>query len=93
MKASTHLQYRDFGPQEFIGTIRHLIPGRAYIFKIQAQTKIGFGPEAEWKEKMPILPPPKPAMQVVPNEVWKSSSSIQIRFRKNYFSEQNGPVS
>lgn len=41
---------------------------------------------------MPILAPPKPSMQVVPTEVCKSSTTIQIRFRKNYFSEQNGPV-
>lgn len=39
------------------------------------------------------MAPPKPSMQVVPTEVCKSSTSIQIRFRKNYFSEANGPVS
>lgn len=42
---------------------------------------------------MPILAPPPPPMQVVPTEVRKTSTTIQIRFRKNYFSETNGPVS
>lgn len=41
---------------------------------------------------MPIEAPPKPANQVVPTEVYRSSTSIQIRFRKNYFSDQNGAV-
>lgn len=64
-----------------------------YIFKIQAETRVGFGPETIYKQRMPILAPPKPSLQVVPTEVCKSSTTIQIRFRKNYFSEQNGPVS
>lgn len=62
------------------------------MFRIQAETKIGFGPEAIWKQKMPILAPPKPPTQVVPTEVCRSSTTIQIRFRKNYFSEQHGAV-
>lgn len=41
---------------------------------------------------MPILAPPKPPTQVVPTEVCRSSTTIQIRFRKNYFSDQNGAV-
>lgn len=55
-------------------------------------TKIGFGPEATWRQMMPILAPPKPLAQFVPTEVSRTSSTIQIRFRKNYFSEQNGAV-
>lgn len=62
------------------------------MFRIQAETKVGFGPETEWKQKMPILPPPIPNNRAVPTEVCKSSTTIQIRFRRNYFSEQNGPV-
>jgi len=83
---------QDFRPNEFRGVIKSLIPGKTYIFRIQAETKIGFGPEAIWKQKMPILAPPKPSTQVVPTEVCRSSTTIQIRFRKNYFSEQNGAV-
>lgn len=82
----------DFESTETSGSIKNLKPGETYIFKIQAKTSIGFGPEKEYKVTMPILAPPKPATQVVPTEVYRSSSTIQIRFRKNYFSDQNGPV-
>ncbi|XP_018337364.1 PREDICTED: tyrosine-protein phosphatase 10D isoform X4 [Trachymyrmex septentrionalis] len=92
LEGSTHTQMQDFRPTEFRGVIKSLIPGKTYIFRIQAETKIGFGPETVWKQKMPILAPPKPSTQVVPTEVCKSSTTIQIRFRKNYFSEQNGAV-
>ncbi|KAJ8969172.1 hypothetical protein NQ317_009029 [Molorchus minor] len=92
LESSLDTSSKDFGPHERRGALRQLVPGKTYIFKIQAQTKIGFGPETTWKQKMPILAPPKPSMQVVPTEVCKSSNTIQIRFRKNYFSEMNGPV-
>lgn len=72
--------------------IKTLIPGKSYIFRIQAETKIGYGTEAVWKQKMPILPPPTPSDQVVPTEVCRSTRTIQIRFRKNYFSERNGAI-
>lgn len=92
LEGSSHTQVREFKPTELQGTITNLLPGRAYAFRIQAKTSIGFGPETIWKQKMPILAPPKPALQVVPTEVYRSSSSIQIRFRKNYFSDANGQV-
>ncbi|XP_011298900.1 tyrosine-protein phosphatase 10D isoform X2 [Fopius arisanus] len=92
LEGSSHTQMRDFKPAEFRGVIRGLTPGKIYVFRIQAETKIGFGPETIWKQKMPILAPPKPPTQVVPNEVCRSSTTIQIRFRKNYFSEQHGAV-
>ncbi|XP_015117197.1 tyrosine-protein phosphatase 10D isoform X2 [Diachasma alloeum] len=92
LEGSSHTQMRDFKPTEFRGVIKGLTPGKIYVFRIQAETKIGFGPETTWKQKMPILAPPKPPTQVVPNEVCRSSTTIQIRFRKNYFSEQHGAV-
>ncbi|XP_043262139.1 tyrosine-protein phosphatase 10D isoform X2 [Colletes gigas] len=92
LEGSTHTQMQDFRSNEYRGVIKSLIPGKTYIFRIQAQTKIGFGPEAVWKQKMPILAPPKPPTQVVPTEVCKSSTTIQIRFRKHYFTEENGAV-
>ncbi|XP_014486932.1 PREDICTED: tyrosine-protein phosphatase 10D isoform X5 [Dinoponera quadriceps] len=92
LEGSTHTQMQDFKPSEFRGVIKSLIPGKTYIFRIQAETRIGFGLEAIWRQKMPILAPPKPPTQVVPTEVCRSSTTIQIRFRKNYFSEQNGAV-
>jgi hypothetical protein len=45
----------NFKPTEFYGSIKMLNPGKSYIFRIQAETKIGYGPEAIWKQKMPIL--------------------------------------
>jgi len=40
---------------------------------------------------MPILPPP-PASSVYPTEVSRTMHTITIRFRKNYFSDENGKV-
>ncbi|XP_058789130.1 tyrosine-protein phosphatase 10D isoform X3 [Phymastichus coffea] len=92
LEPSTHMQYRDFAANEFRGTIKNLIPGKTYVFRIQAETRVGYGQAAVWKQSMPILAPPKPASQVVPTEVCRTSTTIQIRFRKNYFSEQNGAI-
>lgn len=85
-------QVKNFNPDNLRGTLRGLTPGSTYIFKIQAKTTIGYGPETIWKQKMPILAPPKPGNQVVPTEVHRSSNTIQIRFRKNYFLDTNGVV-
>ncbi|XP_026462528.1 tyrosine-protein phosphatase 10D-like [Ctenocephalides felis] len=82
----------DFDPQETQGVIRDLVPGKTYVFKIRAETRVGYGPESIWKLQMPILAPPQPNSQVVPTEVCKSSTTIRIRFRKNYFSEKNGAI-
>ncbi|XP_033218300.1 tyrosine-protein phosphatase 10D-like [Belonocnema kinseyi] len=92
LEGSTHTQTKDFRPSEVKGIINNLTPGKTYAFKIQAETKIGLGPEAVWKQKMPILAPPKPETQSVPTEVCRSSTTIQIRFRKKYFSEKNGAI-
>uniref|UniRef100_A0A336MWV1 protein-tyrosine-phosphatase n=1 Tax=Culicoides sonorensis TaxID=179676 RepID=A0A336MWV1_CULSO len=83
---------KEFPPTQYEGILTNLLPGKIYIFKIQAKTAIGPGPETVHKEKMPILPPPQPDSHIVPIEVYRSSTTIQIRFRKNYFSEKNGPV-
>lgn len=93
LEGSQRTNTKDFKPTDTRGVLKNLLPGKTYVFKIQAKTSIGYGPETVWKQKMPILPPPKPPAQVVPTEVYRSSSTIQIRFRKNYFSDQNGPVS
>jgi cadherin 5 type 2 (VE-cadherin) len=41
---------------------------------------------------MPIWAPPPPNKDVVPNEVAHTVNSITIRFRRNYFSDENGKV-
>lgn len=89
----TEMRIQQFESSDVTGTIRNLRPGETYIFKIQAKTSVGYGPEREYKQTMPILAPPRPPTQVVPTEVYRSSQTIQIRFRKNYFSDQNGAVS
>ncbi|XP_044592412.1 tyrosine-protein phosphatase 10D isoform X1 [Cotesia glomerata] len=92
LDGSKHTGAKDFKANENQGMIKGLIPGKTYAFSIQAKTKVGYGPENVWRQKMPILAPPKPPTQVVPTEVCRTSSTIQIRFRKNYFSEQHGSV-
>lgn len=92
LEGSAHTQVQDFKPTETSGIISNLQPGKSYVFRIQAKTVVGYGPEKEWKEKMPILAPPRPATPVVPTEVNRGSTTIQIRFRKNYFLDTNGQV-
>ncbi|XP_049533500.1 tyrosine-protein phosphatase 10D isoform X1 [Anopheles darlingi] len=92
LDGSQHTQVKDFRPNELRGSIKGLQPGKSYVFRIQAKTAIGYGPEHIWKQKMPILAPPKPETQVVPTEVGSSATTIEIRFRKHYFSDQNGVV-
>ncbi|XP_047739809.1 tyrosine-protein phosphatase 10D-like, partial [Hyalella azteca] len=74
------------------GSIAGLVPGRRYVFKIQAWNNKGPGLSRVWEEATPIDAPPRPSPQVFPTEMGKSSRTITIRYRKNYFSEQNGKV-
>lgn len=92
LEGSIHTLKKDFKPWETQGSLKNLVPGKTYIFRIQAETKVGYGKEVIWKQKMPILAPPKPRAQVVPTEVCRTPTTIQIRFRKNYFSSQNGNI-
>lgn len=89
---STSYMVKEFKPWEYQGAIKNLMPGKTYTFKIQAATSVGYGPETVLKQRMPIFAPPRPSSQIVPTEVRKSPTTIQIRFRKNYFSEQNGLI-
>lgn len=83
---------RPFDANENQGTITGLIPGQKYTFQIQAKTKVGYGPHLLKEQKMPILSPPAPARNVFPTEISRSMHTITIRFRKNYFSDENGKV-
>lgn len=91
-KGSNMLKNQYFTPQQNNGTIVDLVPGRSYVFQIQAHTKIGGGSKALWEETMPIWAPPQPDDSVTPIEVGHSSTTIKTRFRKNYFSNIYGPV-
>ena len=83
---------RDFGANVTNGTIYGLVPGKRYTFQIQAKTRAGFGPRETKEQKMPILAPPTPNKTVFPTEISRSMHTITIRFRQNYFSDENGKV-
>ncbi|XP_034102498.1 tyrosine-protein phosphatase 10D isoform X2 [Drosophila albomicans] len=81
-------------PNATLARIEHLVPGNTYVFRIQAKSalQLGYGAEREHRQQMPILAPPMPAAHIMPIEVSRSSSTIQIRFRQNYFSNAHGLV-
>ncbi|XP_022661734.1 tyrosine-protein phosphatase 10D-like isoform X5 [Varroa destructor] len=85
-------KYNTFPPNITNGTISNLVPGKTYVFEIQAHTKIGPGGKAHWEETMPIWAPPKPSDSVYPTLVSHTATSIRVLFRKNYFQNTNGPV-
>lgn len=91
-KGSSLLKNQYFFPHQSNGTITDLVPGRNYVFQIQAHTKVGGGSKALWEETMPIWAPPQPEETIMPTEVGHSSTTIKTRFRKNYFSNIYGPV-
>ncbi|XP_034475504.1 tyrosine-protein phosphatase 10D isoform X1 [Drosophila innubila] len=74
--------------------IHNLVPGNTYVFRIQAKSSLGYGygAEREHRQQMPILAPPVPLAHIMPIEVSRSSSTIQIRFRQSYFSNAHGLV-
>nr|XP_045582718.1 tyrosine-protein phosphatase 10D-like isoform X1 [Procambarus clarkii] len=92
IKGSPSTNVRQFSPDELEGTITNLFPGQTYLFEIEARTVIGSGRVKSLEETMPIWAPPDPSHQVFPTEVSRTSSTIRIRYRKNYFSNENGQV-
>ncbi|XP_069999226.1 tyrosine-protein phosphatase 10D [Penaeus vannamei] len=92
IKDTTPTNVRHFEPDELLGVIPNLIPGKTYSFQIEATTKIGSGRIKYWEGTMPVWSPPRPSSQVFPTEVSRTSTTIRIRYRKNYFSNQNGQV-
>ncbi|XP_066970280.1 tyrosine-protein phosphatase 10D-like isoform X2 [Macrobrachium rosenbergii] len=83
---------KNFSPEELQGSISGLDPGKTYSFQIEALTKIGSGRVRYWEQDMPIWAPPEPDSLVFPTEVSRTSTTIRIRFRKNYFTNENGKV-
>jgi len=81
-----------FEPKDTRGTIVGLKPGVVYTFSIEAYTRTGAGAPKLIHKKMPIRAPPRPDSAAKPEEVVKTSSTIAIRFRDNYFSNKNGAV-
>ncbi|XP_023030933.1 tyrosine-protein phosphatase 10D isoform X1 [Drosophila willistoni] len=83
----------EFAANSTEGRISNLVPGNSYIFRIQAKSlELGYGLEREYRQLMPILAPPAPLASIIPLEVSRTSSTIQISYRKNYFSNAHGLV-
>ncbi len=53
-QGSTSTITREFPPGSSSGTISGLFPGKTYLFRIQAKTKIGSGNSTKWEQVMPI---------------------------------------
>ena len=92
VKGNQVMKHQLFEPSDTQGTIYNLVPGKTYVFQIQAHTKVGPGHKALWEETMPIWSAPPPADNVFPTEVGHTSTTIRVRFRKNYFSNMYGSV-
>ncbi|KAH7933806.1 hypothetical protein HPB49_017381 [Dermacentor silvarum] len=92
MKGSLTYRHKLFEPTETKGVISNLIPGRTYVFEIQAHTKIGPGGKGRWEETMPIWAPPKPSDSVFPKSVAHTTATIRVSFRKNFFANSHGPI-
>lgn len=86
------VKHKYFEPYQTNGTIHDLVPGKVYVYTIQAHTKVGAGHKAVWEETMPIWSPPQPEDSIVPTEVSHTSTTIKTRFRKNYFSNIYGLI-
>lgn len=83
---------QDFEAHETGGIISDLRAGHVYVFDIYARTKIGSGPVTQLEEAIPVWAPPTPSPLVFPTEVSRSPNTICVRFRKDFFSDSNGPV-
>ncbi|XP_067145114.1 tyrosine-protein phosphatase 10D-like [Centruroides vittatus] len=92
VKGSSLLHHELFDSTDTRGIIDNLIPGKIYIFQIQAHTKVGPGVKSQIEFKTPIWAPPSPESHIFPIEVSHSTTSITVRFRKNFFSEIFGPI-
>lgn len=92
VKGSLFHQYELFGPTEIEGTIKNLVPGKTYVFEIQAHTKVGPGGKSFLEATLPLGAPPRPAPNVFPTKVSHSSSTIKVQFRKNFFSPSHGAI-
>ena len=83
---------REFGASIRQGTISGLIPGKRYTFQIQAKTRVGFGQWVRWVETMPIWAPPLPNRLAAPDEISRSMTTVAIKFKRNFFSDDYGQV-
>ena len=85
-------QSSDFSPSDRNGTITNLIPGKKYIFKIKARTRIGGGNWVVWEQDMPIWAPPVPDRRSIATIISRTMTTVTLRFRRAYFSDEHGQV-
>ena len=83
---------REFSPDERQGTIKNLTPGVTYAFQIKAKTRVGSGQWVRWEQKMPIWAPPVPDRRTIATELSHTMTTVTIRFRRSYFSDEHGQV-
>jgi protein tyrosine phosphatase len=91
-RPSVSPQYSLFEPTATEGTIGQLQPGRRYVFSIQAHTKVGAGAPVIVQQQTPIWAPPRPAASSQVQLIARGTTSLRVRFRRNFFSDMHGPV-
>ncbi|XP_050561388.1 tyrosine-protein phosphatase 10D isoform X1 [Spodoptera frugiperda] len=82
----------EFPPDARSGVVSGLVPGAAYVVRVRAETGAGAGPAAQLVQHMAIGAPPRPPAAATPRELRRSSSTVAVRFRADYFSAANGNV-
>ncbi len=87
-----NIKVKDFLPEERKGTIESLNPGDKYVFQIKAKTRVGSGSWVRWEQQMPIWAPPVPDKRTIATELSHTMTTVTIRFRRSYFSDENGQV-
>ncbi|XP_076324345.1 tyrosine-protein phosphatase 10D-like isoform X1 [Tachypleus tridentatus] len=81
-----------FRPTKTMGTILNLIPGKTYVFEIQALTQVGPGKKVIHEETMPIWAPPVPSSHIFPTIISHTSTTIQVRYHKHFFANTHGTI-
>lgn len=69
-----------------------LVPGVTYEFELRGESGAGAGGAARWTQLMVIAAPPRPRHDALPAPVARTSSTVAVRFRADYFSAANGNV-
>ncbi|XP_047019276.1 tyrosine-protein phosphatase 10D isoform X1 [Helicoverpa zea] len=82
----------EFPPDARSGSVAGLAPGAGYWFGVRAETGAGAGAAARLSRHQDIGPPPRPPAHATPHELRRSSSTVAVRFRADYFSPANGNV-